>query len=166
MRKPIVCLVAAVARDRGIGLRGRLLVHLPDDLPRFRRLTFGSPVVMGRKTWESLGRPLPGRHNIVVTRDRHWQAAGASTAHSLPEAMALAGSAERVFVIGGAEVYALALPVADELELTEIDAEFAADAFFPDWNRAEFRQTSLEDRQTPEGLHYAFASYRKIDQGD
>jgi dihydrofolate reductase len=163
MPRPIVCLVAAVARNGGIGLHGRLLVRLPEDLRRFKRLTLGLPVVMGRKTWDSIGRPLPGRRNIVVTRDAGWSAEGALPAPSLAAALALAGDAARVFVIGGAELYALALPGADELELTEIDAELPADTFFPHWNRADFRQTSREDHETAEGLRYSFASYRKFD---
>jgi dihydrofolate reductase len=159
MPKPRISLVASVARDGGIGNAGQLLVHLPGDLPRFKRMTMGSPIVMGRKTWESIGRPLPGRRNIVVTRNPAWQADGAERAATLEEALELAGCAERVFVIGGAEIFALALPLADELELTEIDAEFPADAFFPAWDRAEFRQTSSEPQATPEGLAYRYASY-------
>ena len=165
MPLPSVCLVAAVARDGGIGLHGDLLVRLPEDLRRFKRLTLGSPIVMGRKTWQSIGRPLPGRRNIVVTRDRSWHAEGAQPAASFKAAVALAGDATRLFVIGGAEIYALAIPLADTLELTEVDATFPADTFFPAWGRADFRQTSREAHTTPEGLRYAFASYERIDQG-
>lgn len=166
MPKPTISLVASVARDGGIGHAGKLLVHLPGDLPRFKRMTMGAPMVMGRKTWDSIGRPLPGRRSIVVSRDPGWQAAGAERAASLEEALALAGESERVFVIGGAEIFALALPLADELELTEIDAEFPADAFFPAWNRADFRQTSSEPQATPEGLAYRYASYRRTTPGE
>jgi len=162
MAEPIVCLVAAVARDGGIGHRGRLLVRLPEDLRRFKRLTLGSPAVMGRKTWESIGRPLPGRTNIVITRDPAWRAEGAVPVPAFEAALALADRADRLFVIGGAEVYALALPFARELELTEIDAELPADTFFPDWNRADFRQTSHETHETAEGLRYSFVSYQRI----
>ena len=165
MPKPRVSLVASVARDGGIGRAGQLLVHLPGDLPRFKRMTMGSPLVMGRKTWDSIGRPLPGRRNIVVSRDPDWQAAGAERAATLEEALAAAGDAERVFVIGGAEIFALALPLADELELTEIDAEFPADTFFPRWNRDDFRQTSSESQATPDGLGYRYASYRRTTPG-
>ena len=163
MLRPLVCLVAAVARDRGIGMAGQLLVRLPDDLPRLKRITMGAPIVMGRKTWDSIGRPLPGRHNIVLTRDPHWSAEGVARADSFDAAVALAGNAERLFVLGGADVYALALPRADELELTEVDAEFPADTFFPAWNRADFRQTSRDARATAEGLRYSFASYKRMD---
>jgi dihydrofolate reductase len=166
MEKPLLSLIAAVARDGGIGRAGELLARIPEDHRRFKRLTLGSPVVMGRKTWESIGRPLPGRQNLVVTRDAGWHAEGAAAVASLAAAVAAAAPAERVFVIGGAEIYALALPVADELELTEIEAEFPADTFFPAWNRADFRQTSREAHATPEGLRYAFATYRRNASGD
>ena len=163
MTKPLVCLVAAVARDGGIGLRGALLARIPDDMRRLKRLTLGAPVVMGRKTWQSIGRPLPGRRNIVVTRDPAWQAEGAERASSLEAALALASVAERVFVLGGAELYALALPLADELELTEIDAVYPADTFFPDWQRGDFRQTAREAHETDTGLRYNFVSYRRVE---
>jgi len=167
MPKPHVSLIASVARDGGIGRAGDLLVRLPGDLPRFKQLTMGAPMIMGRKTWESLPRrPLPGRRHIVVTRDPAWRDEGAEHAASLEEALALAGDVPRVFVIGGAAIFAGALPLADELELTEVDAEFAADTFFPPWNRAEFRQTSCEDHATPEGLAYRYASYRRTTPGE
>jgi dihydrofolate reductase len=167
MPKPVLSLIASVARDGGIGNAGDLLVRLPGDLPRLKALTMGAPIVMGRKTWDSLPRrPLPGRRNIVVTRDPAWHAEGAERAASLEAALALAGEVPRIFVLGGAEIFARALPLADELELTEIDAEFPADTFFPPWNRAEFRQTSREAHVTPEGLVYQFATYRRTTPGE
>jgi dihydrofolate reductase len=167
MPKPVVSLVASVARDGGIGRAGGLLVHLPGDLPRLKRLTMGYPIVMGRKTWDSLPRrPLPGRRNIVVSRDPGWHAEGAERAISLEEAIAKAGDVPRIFVLGGAEIFARALPLADELELTEIDAAFPADTFFPAWDRAEFRQTSCDEQATPEGLVYRYATYRRKTPGE
>jgi dihydrofolate reductase len=165
MKKPILSLIAAVARDGGIGHRGGLLVRIPDDLRRFKRLTLGSPIVMGRKTWEAIGRPLPGRQNIVITHDPAWRAEGAVPAASLDAALDLAAASVRVFVIGGAEIYTLALPRADELELTEVDAEFPADTFFPAWDRRVFTQTSREAQTTPDGLPYSFVSYRRTGSG-
>lgn len=162
MARPTACLIAAVARDGGIGHRGDLLVRIPEDLRRLKRLTLGSPVVMGRGTWDSIGRALPGRQNIVVTRNPAWHAEGAQAAGSLEAALALAAGAEKIFVIGGADIYALALPLASELDLTEIDAEFPADTFFPAWNRADFRQTSREAHATAEGLGYSFVNYKRI----
>ncbi len=161
MDHPTLILIAAVARHGAIGKNNQLLAHLPGDLPRFKRLTMGHPVVMGRKTWDSIGRPLPGRRNIVITRNPDWSAAGAERAPSLAAALALAGPVERVCVIGGADIYALALPLADELLLTEIDADFDADAFFPIWPRDQFEVVSSESHATPEGLTYRYVDYRR-----
>jgi dihydrofolate reductase len=161
VKAPTLTLIAAVAHRGAIGKDNQLLVHLPGDLPRFKRLTMGHPIVMGRKTWDSIGRPLPGRRNIVITRNPNWSAPGAEPAPSLAAALALAGNVERVCVIGGAEIYALALPQADELLLTEIDADFDADAFFPDWPREAYDVASSETHTTPEGLVYRYVDYRR-----
>lgn len=161
MNRPAIILIAAVAHHGAIGKNNQLLVHLPGDLPRFKRITMGHPIVMGRKTWDSLGRPLPGRRNIVITRNPYWSAAGAERAASLADALALAGDVEQICVIGGAEIYALALPQADQLLLTEIDADFDADAYFPDWPRAAYEVTASETHQTPEGLVYRYVDYRR-----
>jgi dihydrofolate reductase len=166
MPRPAVSLVAAVARDGGIGHRGELLVRLPEDLRRFKAITLGQPIIMGRRTWQSIGRALPGRRNIVVTRDAGLRLEGAETAGSLDEALALAGDAPIVHVIGGAELYALALPLADELQLTEIDAEFPADTFFPAWDRSRFALAAHEPHTTADGLRYAFATYKRQPKGD
>ncbi|MEO8057236.1 MAG: dihydrofolate reductase [Burkholderiales bacterium] len=161
MNRPSLCLIAAVARNGAIGKNNQLLVQLPGDLPRFKKLTLGCPVIMGRKTWDSIGRPLPQRRNIVITRNTSWQADGAETAASLASALASVAGEPKAFVIGGAQIYAQALPLADELALTEIDADFEGDVFFPAWNRAGFKQTSREDHSTPQGLQYRFTHYSK-----
>jgi dihydrofolate reductase len=166
MSRPTLALIAAVARNRGVGRGGKLVWHESEDQKHFRRVTMGCPVIMGRKTWESLPerfRPLPGRRNLVVTRNAAWRAVGAERAGSLDAALALVADAAKVFVIGGAELYALALPMADELVLTEIDAEFDADAFFPDWPRARFRQTSSEPHVSTQGVGYHFNHYKRIE---
>ena len=138
-----LALIAALARDGGIGRGNDLLFKLREDMQHFKRTTLGCPVVMGRKTWDSIGRPLPGRRNIVVTRQADWSAEGCESAGSLNEALACVADAERVFVIGGAQLYAAALPLADELVLTEIDAVVeGADTFFPAWVRAAFTEAS------------------------
>ena len=165
MPLPAVSLVAIVARDGGIGHQGRLLVRLPDDLRHFKQITLGTPVVMGRKTWQSVGRALPGRRNIVITRDPAFRAEGAETVASLDAALALAGAVPLVHVIGGADIYALAMPIADELQLTELDAEFPADTFFPAWDRSRFGEVARDPRQTAEGLRYAFVTYKKLPGG-
>ena len=158
--RPRLALIAAVPRNRAIGRNNELLWREPEDQKHFRRVTMGCPVIMGRKTWDSLParfRPLPGRRNVVITRDAAWRADGADAAPSLDAAIALLDGSEKAFVIGGAEIYALALPRADELVLTEIDAELDGDTFFPEFDRARFRQTDRDDR-----AGYSFVTYNKI----
>lgn len=156
-------LVAAVDRERGIGKGNELLVRIPQDQQRFRQVTMGHPVLMGRNTWESLParfRPLPGRRNIVVTRNAHWHADGAESAPSIEAALALAGDAPVVCVIGGGQLYEAALPHADELLMTEIDAVYGADTFFPPY-RERFVETAREPHATADGLQYAFVTYQR-----
>lgn len=156
-----VVLIAAVARNGAIGRGGTMPWHLPADLKRFKRTTLGAPMVMGRRTWDSIGRPLPGRRSIVVTRNPGWRAEGAETAGSLSAALALAGPVPQVFVIGGAQIYAEALPLADRLELTEIDADVEGDTFFPPWDRAAFVLESSEPWVDAPAPRFRFASYRR-----
>ena len=163
MPKPILTLVAAVARNGVIGIDNRLPWHLPADLRHFKALTMGNTVIMGRKTWESLPtnfRPLPGRRNVVVTRNAGYQAAGAEVATSLPAAIAAAGKGE-AFVIGGAELYAAALPLADRLQLTEIDAAFEGDTHFPAIDPHRWREAARESHRDDAGLAYAFVTYQR-----
>ncbi|MBU6193523.1 MAG: dihydrofolate reductase [Burkholderiales bacterium] len=166
-RPACLSLIAALTRDGGIGLKGQLLVHLPEDLQHFRRVTMGCPVVMGRKTWDSLPprfRPLPGRRNVVISRDGQTTCPGAEVHTSLEAALAALSDAPKVFVIGGAQIYALALPWADELVLTEIDAQVPADAFFPAWPREAFElvQRLLPQAEGPSPpVPYVFATYRR-----
>ncbi|MCM2279455.1 MAG: dihydrofolate reductase [Oligoflexia bacterium] len=145
--KPRLSLVVACGRNREIGRDNRLLWSLPDDLKRFREITSGHPVILGRKTHESIGRALPGRRNIVISRQPGYAPApGAETAASLREALELAsepGGGE-IFVIGGAEIYRLALPEAGRIYLTRVEGSFEADTFFPAWTAEEFVETSRE----------------------
>ncbi len=164
MPRPTVALIAAVARNRAIGRNNALLMHLPDDLPRLKRITLGHAVVMGRKTWESIGRPLPGRRNIVVTRNPQWSAPGAEAAPSIPAALALAADASKIFVLGGAQIYEQALPLADELILTEIDADLEGDAFFPVWDRSQFREVSREAGASVGSLRFDYVTYARTAQ--
>ena len=152
---PHISLIAALgARTRAIGKDGKLLWHIPEDLRRFKALTEGHPVVMGRKTWESLPgkfRPLPARTNIVVTRQADYMAPGATVVDSLESALAAAASApgaDEIFVIGGGELYAAALPLASRLYLTLVDSDVPGDAFFPDYE-PEFK-TVIEHEAHPE----------------
>lgn len=163
-------LVAAVAQNGVIGRGQGMPWHLPEDLRRFRELTMGAPVLMGRTTWDSLPpryRPLPGRCNLVLTRDAAWQAEGAQGVATIDEALALAADSPRLFVIGGAQVYALALPRADELRLTEIERDFDGDTHFPAWPREAFEEVERErheERQQagpPDGFAFSFVTYRR-----
>ncbi|HEY2978779.1 MAG TPA: dihydrofolate reductase [Burkholderiaceae bacterium] len=158
-----LALIAVVARNGAIGKNNALLVHLSEDLKHFKRTTLGCPVVMGRKTFESVGRPLPGRRNIVVTRNAQWQADGVEAAPSLDAALKLVADVPKAFVIGGGELYAQALPRADELVLTELDREFDGDTFFPAWDRREFTETSRERHhaEAPNDFDYAFVTYHR-----
>ena len=159
-----VSLVAAVARGGVIGRDGGIPWRLPEDMARFRELTMGHAVVMGRRTWESLPdqfRPLPGRGNVVVTRNPDWSARGADRAGSVEEALDLLESESRVFVIGGGEIYAAALPFADELVLTEIDAEVAGDTTFPRWDRSEFDEVERREQVAEDGTRFAFVVYER-----
>jgi dihydrofolate reductase len=162
MPAPTIALIAAVARNGAIGRGNTLLMHLPGDLPRLKRLTMGCPIIMGRKTFDSIGRPLPGRQNIVVTRNPAWRSDGVLAALSVDAALDMVAGAAKVFVIGGAQIYAQVLPRIDEMHLTEIDAEPEGDAFFPVWNRSDFRETSREMQSDPRGLTYSFVTYHRL----
>ena len=159
--RPRVCLVAALARNGVIGAQGKLPWHLPEDLRHFKQLTLGHPVIMGRRTWESLGRPLPGRRNIVVTRRAGYAAASASVAASLEAALALCAGEAVAYVIGGAELYAAALPLADGLVLTEIDRDYAGDTRFPEWDRGAWRATQREAHTSKDGVGFEFVRYER-----
>jgi dihydrofolate reductase len=166
MTRTTLSLIAAVARNGVIGKDNTLLWRLPEDLQFLKRTTLGFPVIMGRKTWDSLParfRPLPGRENIVVTRNTQWQAEGAVVVHSLQAALAHVGNAPKAFVIGGAELYAAALPLASEMVLTEIDRDFDGDVHFPKWDRQQFREISREPHHAgePNNFDYAFVTYRR-----
>ena len=159
-----VSIVVATDLDGIIGRDNRLPWHLPADLQRFKAVTMGKPMIMGRKTWESLPekfRPLPGRRNIVVTRNAGYGAPGASVVTSLPDAMAAAAGSE-AFVIGGAELYRAALALADRLQLTEIDADFAGDTWFPARDSAQWREVAREAHADGDGLAYAFVTWQRI----
>jgi dihydrofolate reductase len=154
-------LIFARARNGVIGHNNTLPWHLPEDLAHFKQTTLGQPVVMGRKTWESLPpqfRPLPGRTNIVVTRQHGWRAEGAVVAHSLQEAVAHCAADAEVWVIGGAEVYAQAMPLAVRAVVTEIDADFEGDAFAPTFD-ASWQETARSTHVAASGLTYSLVTW-------
>ena len=149
-----ITLLAAMAENRVIGLGGALPWKLPEDLRRFKRRTDGHVIIMGRRTYESLNGPLPNRRTIVITHRRDYEAPGAALAHSLDEALdtARAWNEQEVFILGGAEIYSLALPLADRLELTVVHAEIEGDSFFPEFDMAAWVQ--IEDDSFYFGLEF------------
>ncbi|MGM9491049.1 dihydrofolate reductase [Ideonella sp. YS5] len=161
-------LIAGVARNGVIGRDNRLLWQLPEDLKHFRAATMGAPVIMGRKTWQSLPerfRPLPGRRNLVLSRQAGYEAPGAEVVADLDTALALAraGGAPRVFVIGGEQIYRQALPLADELLLTEVERDFEGDAHFPAFDRSAFAEIARERHRAapPNDFDFSFVTYRR-----
>ncbi len=162
---PRICLIAALAANRVIGKNNALPWHLPADLKRFKALTMGRPVVMGRKTHESIGRPLPGRRNLVITRNRDYSAPGCEIAHSLDEAIGACRGAGKIFIIGGAELYRESLPRAHCLEFTEIHAKFEGDVTFPEVSLAQWRETAREIHRDEAGIafRYDFVRYERTE---
>lgn len=155
-QKPIISAIAAITeKDRGIGKDNDLLWKIPEDLKRFKEITLGHPIIMGRKNFESIGRALPKRMNIIITRDPHYHAENCVIVHSVEEAIAKAKllDNEEVFIIGGGEIYKQALPYTDRLYLTLIHAEKPADVFFPDYS--EFTKVIAEENRDYEGIPYS-----------
>jgi dihydrofolate reductase len=154
---PLVSLVVATDERGAIGRAGGLPWHLPDDLRRFKALTLGKPVLMGRKTWDSIGRPLPGRHNIVITRQAGLALPGTTVVASLEEALAAAGDVPEVCVIGGAEVFRQALPQVDVVHLTRVHATVAADTYLPPLEATAWEEVAREVHAADERHAYAFS---------
>ena len=156
-------LIYARARNGTIGKDNQMPWHLPEDLAHFKRVTLGQPVIMGRKTWDSLParfRPLPGRRNIVVTRQADWQGDGALRAASIEDAMRLCGDAPDAWIMGGAEIYRQAEPLASTAVVTEIDQDFEGDAFAPNLGTA-WSELQREAHTSASGMAYAFVTYQR-----
>ena len=159
---PKVYLVAAVAANGVIGAGGKLPWHIPEELQHFKRLTMGHPVIMGRRTWESLKGPLPGRENIVVTRSPGYDAPGAAMASSLSGALALCAGEPVAFVIGGTQLFQESLPLAAGMVLTEIQRDYPGDTWFPAWDRSQWRESQREPHTAPDGTRYDLVLYERI----
>ncbi|WP_137923209.1 dihydrofolate reductase [Cupriavidus sp. 2SB] len=163
----LLTLIVARARNGVIGRDNTLPWRLPEDLQHFKRTTLGAPIIMGRKTWDSIGRPLPGRRNIVVSRNRDLKLEGAEVVSSLEDAQRLCVGVEQVFLIGGAQLYAEALPSADRLIVTEIDADVEGDAHFPAVDRSTWLETARETHHSEaNGFEYAFVVYERPASGE
>jgi dihydrofolate reductase len=153
--KKTITIIAAMARNRAIGLAGAMPWRLPGELRHFKETTMGKPIVMGRKTWESIGRALSGRQNIVVTRNRDYRAENCLVVQSLPLAIEGAEGGE-IMVIGGGQLYRQALPVADRMVLTLVDCAPAADTWFPEWNESEWTEISRRSQAVDENNELAY----------
>tara|TARA_B100001094_G_scaffold330179_1_gene394775 strand:+ start:2145 stop:2624 length:480 start_codon:yes stop_codon:yes gene_type:complete len=157
-----LALIVAVAKNDVIGYQGQIPWHISEDLKYFKRVTSGHPVVMGRKTFESIGRPLPNRRNIVVTRQLDYHAEGIEVVHSLAEATSKIQQDEQVFVIGGQSLYEEALPLAQALYVTEVDMQVEGDTFFPHWAKHEWSLMHQETHQTQDGIGFSFLQYQRV----
>lgn len=155
-------LIVAYAQNRVIGRNNTLPWKLPSDLAHFKRTTLGHPVIMGRKTWESLGRPLPGRHNIVITRNSQYEAAGAQCVNSLAQAIEAVQGAEKAFVIGGAQIYQEALPFAHFVIATEVQTQVEGDAFFAPLDNTQWIETSRVSHPPENDLSFDVVQYIKV----
>lgn len=161
MNKRHIAIIVAMASNRTIGVNNTLPWRIPEDLKHFKALTMGHHLIMGRKTYDSIGKPLPGRTTIVVSRDPDLRIEGCIVAHSLPEAIAACGTDPQVFVVGGADIYAQALELADTLYITEIQQAVKGDVHFPEFDRAQWHEVSREPQQqdAPEPLEFHFVEY-------
>ena len=157
-------LIYARSRNNVIGVNGDLPWHLPEDLAHFKRTTLGQAVIMGRVTWQSIPekfRPLPGRSNVVVSRQPDFSAPGAQVVNSLQAALALFPADETVWLIGGAQLYAQAMPLAQQLVITEIDDDYQGDAFAPSWNQTEWKETQRTAHNSTQGLSYSLVTLQR-----
>lgn len=153
----MITLIAALGKNRELGKDNELIWHLPNDLKRFKKVTSGHAIIMGRKTFESLGKPLPNRTNIVITRNKNYKADGAVVVHSVEEALQASKDDDTPFIIGGAEIYKLAMPLADKLDLTFVDAALDADAFFPEIDSNIWKETAREHFVADEKHKYSYS---------
>lgn len=159
MTKPFISIIVAHSRNMAIGKGNSLLWRLPEDLKRFKKLTINHPIIMGRKTYESIGRPLPERTNLVVTRDLNLEIPGCSVSHSLDEAIRKAQEIdqEEIFIIGGEKIYKESLPLADRLYATQVDTDTVGDTFFPEYSKIFTKETFREKKfDTQTGLKYTW----------
>lgn len=162
---PRISIIVAAATNQAIGKDNQLLWHLPNDLRFFKKTTTGHPIIMGRMTYESVGKPLPNRRNIIISRQPDYQAEGTETVHSLEEAIELAGQhTEEIFIVGGAAIYALALERTDRIYLTRVAASPEADTFFPEFDEAAWKLVSSEPHPSDEkhAYPYSFLIYDRI----
>ena len=159
----MITIIAAIANNNALGINNKLIWHLPEDLKRFKRVTTGHHVIMGRKTFESLGKPLPNRTTIIITRNKNYKVNNCLVVNSLDEALKNAKQDKNPYILGGAEIYKLAMPIADKLDLTIVHHEFEADAFFPEIDTSIWKETSRKNFKADEmnKYDYSFVTYEK-----
>jgi len=162
----MISIIAAIGKNGELGKNNDLIWHLPNDLKRFKQVTAGHHVIMGRKTYESLGRPLPNRTNIIITRNADYKAKGCIIVHSLEEAINAAKEDTNPYILGGAEIYKQAIQIADYLDLTHVDAALDADAFFPEIDKKRWTEIAREDhfKDDKHQYDYSFVTYKKVGQ--
>ena len=156
MGKPTISIIVAMAKDRVIGKDNEMPWHLPADLQYFRKMTSGKPIIMGRKTYESIGRPLPKRHNIIISRNSEYKVEGCDVVSSLDAALEVAGDVEEIFIIGGGFLYEQTIDAADKLYLTFIDLEIEGDTFFPEYEYLNIKKIASEAHQKDEKNPYDY----------
>ena len=161
MAKPLIKFVVAYSSNRAIGLNNQLPWRLPSDLAHFKRSTMGQPIIMGRNTWESLGRPLPGRANLVISRNADYKAPGAQVFTSVDDALEACGDAPSICVIGGAQIFKQAMPLADEIIATEVHADVPGDVFFPPLPAEEWEEMQRDRQPEENGYNFDFVLYKR-----
>ena len=157
-----ISIIVAMSENYVIGLKNKLPWHISADLKNFKNITLGNPIIMGRKTYDSIGNPLKDRDNIVISRDNSLKIDGVEVVDSLEKAIFMAAEAPEIFIIGGQQIYQIALPIATHMYVTNVEGNFEGDAYFPDYNQQEWREVDREDLITEDNLKFSFLKYERI----
>lgn len=157
-----ISIIVAMSENFVIGLKNKLPWHISADLKNFKNITLGNPIIMGRKTYDSIGKPLKDRDNIVISRDNSLKIDGVEVVDSLEKAIFMTAEAPETFIIGGQQIYQIALPIATHMYVTKVEGNFEGDAYFPDYNQQEWREVGREDLITEDNLKFSFLKYERI----
>ena len=157
-----ISIIVAMSENFVIGLKNKLPWHISADLKNFKNITLGNPIIMGRKTYDSIGKPLKDRDNIVISRDNSLKIDGVEVVDSLEKAIFMTAEAPETFIIGGQQIYQIALPIATHMYVTKVEGNFEGDAYFPDYNQQEWREVGREDLITDDNLKFSFLKYERI----
>jgi dihydrofolate reductase len=156
-----ISIIVAMSKNRVIGVKNSLPWHISEDLKRFKRLTTGYPIIMGRKTFESIGKPLPERRNIVISRNQNLKVQDVEVVKSIEDALKICSSENLIYIIGGEQIYNLAMPYANNIHLTEVNKEVEGDAFFPEFDKKEWKEIARENSKDFNDTSYSFVEYRR-----